>query len=1100
MNNLSARHFFQKLFSLKWECIGLACVVFLSIMIFRAASLTEVSVEISSSRKTSVEIFYLDTHISADNYSLKNWIAEVCHSPGKFAELHYLLPGDAKYRRLRFDFGNRGGVAFAIREIRIRRYFFLEYRIPAERIFQIFTQQKEMTSQSCAENAAEFTSGGTDCYFVSDPGAFAELAPPRVLWGRLAIVLLVDALVVFLLSVCIRCRGRVRQSAEKVTEHFEKHTLLWIIVSVVVAFAFLYREFIFGSAYYCYRDVGSDTIRSYLPSYRFLCENIRAGSLQMMLLQLGLGVSSYTLSMQMLDPFFLLLLFVPLSSFMGAMIWVAFAKYLVIAFFSWLYFKRFTHRSWLIWIGVLLWTFSSYNVLWGQHYQFLSAMVFFTINMYLLELLLAGRRGSFIFCVLNYALLSMFSVYFFSMIGIFSAVYLLGRSIISGFRWKKCLMDELQLLLNGLLGFMLSAWISLPWLFLFWGSGRSDAGSRTLANLFSISSFEDILIFLGRIVSNNYFGVLSHFVRHNYYETTILASSLLIFWAVSYYLFCRTKWQYWLIAGMMALPLAIPLFCQIFAYRWTFVLVFSAVVVIVSFLERYLKEPVADRQMNVFAVMFLIFIPVVLYAYFSVLSSVLFSVAVLSGVYLLFFSRPSGSRIRRFLPLLLMATVAVELFLMHNSTINQRIPLGEQDFLFQVFEGDIYRKVKPLAGKSITDGRTLFFPSADPTQHYTLPLIYNYPGVSAYNSLLPATIEKYSPETVDIQNSNRYSFYPEPATELLLGVTTQISIDSGARLFGYQKPEVRNGVWKFFRRSTLPFGYLYTQRITAGELKHYPKDELSRLRLSHFHFMDKADESMAESWFPGSLPKRAKAVQEAVPLMRDGKAVSAKGGEKMFRLVSRKLSASHSVSISSADPRSGFHILEIEGKFSRKQKIMLNCDGHMRMLQALPGHRTYRIPLPQEKVSEISFRVNPAVVKLISLSLLRRQGVDEEIDAAAAELKSSPVTDISYAHSTWRGRVDNRSGKIGMLCIPITWQEGWRATVSGRAEKVYGINNGLLGVPVPAGVHEVTVNWSPPYYGLGVVLSVSGGALTLLLYFFIYRKSSRKRIDEGTVL
>ena len=81
---------------------------------------------------------------------------------------------------------------------------------------------------------------------------------------------------------------------------------------------------------------------------------------------------------------------------------------------------------------------------------------------------------------------------------------------------------------------------------------------------------------------------------------------------------------------MMALPLAIPLFCQIFAYRWTFVLVFSAVVVIVSFLERYLKEPVADRQMNVFAVMFLIFIPVVLYAYFSVLSSVLFSVAVLS--------------------------------------------------------------------------------------------------------------------------------------------------------------------------------------------------------------------------------------------------------------------------------------------------------------------------------------------------------------------------------------------------------------------------------------------------------------------------------------
>lgn len=171
------------------------------------------------------------------------------------------------------------------------------------------------------------------------------------------------------------------------------------------------------------------------------------------------------------------------------------------------------------------------------------------------------------------------------------------------------------------------------------------AGSRTLANLFSISSFEDILIFLGRTVSNNYFGVLSHFVRHNYYETTILASSLLIFWAVAYYLFCRPKWRYWLIAGMMALPLAIPLFCQIFAYRWTFVLVFSAIVIIVSFLERYLKEPAGNRQMNAFAVMFLIFIPVVLYAYFSVLSSVLFScrrfIGSLSAAFFLAFRDPN---------------------------------------------------------------------------------------------------------------------------------------------------------------------------------------------------------------------------------------------------------------------------------------------------------------------------------------------------------------------------------------------------------------------------------------------------------------------------
>ena len=871
----------------------------------------------------------------------------------------------------------------------------------------------------------------------------------------------------------------------------------------MILFFVLYRNYIWGPYYYCFQDIGSDTIRSYLPYYRFLIENLRNGTFQMMPLQLGLGISAVTLTMQWLDPFSLFLFFVPLDRFMEAMIWLALLKYLVIACFSWLYFKRIVHNSCYAWVGVMLWTFSSYNVLWGQHYLFLTAMTFFTVNMYLLELLLAGKKSSFLFCVLNYALLSMFSVYFFCMIGIFSAFYLLARSLLCGFCLKKWLAGELQLLLNGVLGFMISAWISVPWLMLFGQSSRSDAGSQTLTNLFTIVSFKDVMLYLGRLISNNYFGVLSYSAQYNYYEAAILTSSVMIFWAVGYYLMCRPKWQYWLIAGMMVFPLFVLVFRYSFYFRWTCVLIFSLIVIIVSFLERCLKEPERNRQTNVFAMLFFFFVLVVLYAHFSVWSSVLSYVIIIFGIYLCLLALvATSSRYRRILPLGLIVAVFFELFCMHNPTINLRLPLERLSLFSQIFEKNIYKKVKPVIEDSIRDGRILFVPSFDKSQFYSMPLVFNYSGGCAYNSLLPKVIRNYSPETLDVHNTNRFSFYPEPAMELLLGVGTQVSIDSKEKLFGYVEPENWNGVWRFKRKTSLPLGYLYTNRIDKDKLGHYAKDEFPLVRLSHFYFMRESDARSLSGAFPESIPIRKKLDREVISLIRNGQLVSTENQVILPKLPF--IGRNDSISISIAVPRVGFHTLEIEcDSGGTPLEFVLFCDGHLRAFQGNSGHGLYKIALPSEKVSSLRlvpfFKGNgkKASMKLISLSLVCQKGMDEIIDAAGAELKKYPVTDITYSHSTWHGKVDNHSGKQGMLCIPISFQEGWQATVSGKPEKVYDINNGLLGIPIPPGEHEVTVSWSAPGAYLGNILSILGILITGgLCFLFMRRKYKlRRRIE-----
>lgn len=1086
----------SRLLHAKGVGIGILCFVVLNAVLLQFILKTDVFVEMSSTRDTAVQVFYLDPFFSPDTYSQKASETKEYNSPGRFAALHFRLPASVEYRRLRFDFGSRSGEQFSLRAIRIQRNFIFSYFISGEKISDVFVSRNHVADWKQTARGSEWSSSGNDCYLVSNSKFFQQYPCESILWINLLLVSLAE-FVILLLSICVgrwleEIFSAGKWALKKSEDYFSRHPFHGIILSVLIIFFLFYRNYIWGPYYYCFQDIGSDTIRSYLPYYRFLIENLKSGSFQMMLWQMGLGVSAVTLTMQLLDPFSLLLFFVPLDRFMEAMIWIALVKYLVIACFSWLYFKRIARNPYFIWIGVMLWTFSSYNVLWGQHYQFLTAMVFFTINMYLLELLLSDKRKSFFFCVLNYALLSMFSVYFFSMIGIFSAFYLLARSLLRGFRLKKWLTDELQLFLNGMLGFMISAWISVPWLVLFGKSGRSDVGAKAAANFLAVTSFEDVMIYLGRLISNNYFGVLSHFVQHNYYEATVLASSLLVFWAAAYYLFIRPQWRYWFIAGMMVLPLAVLFFRHVFAYRWTFIFVFSSIVIIVNFLEDYIKEPKRNRQVNVFALMFLFFVLVILYAYFSVCSSVLLYVTILSGIYLLFFSWLAASRICRFLPFLLMGVVAIELFLVHNPTINQRHPLQKTFFNFRAFQGDIYHKVKPVVDESSADGRILFLPSRDKIQHYGWPLIYNYSGVSTYNSLFPATIKKYAPEAVDVFNSNKFSFLLDPATELLLGISTHISIDSGAKLFGYGEPENLNGVWKSKRQTELPFGYLYTHRISIDQLKCFTNEELSRVRLSHFNFVDGSDAAAVASLFPESFPKQEALPQESIPLIRNGSPITTKNRVSLPQNVSGKLSYSGTVSI--ADPQSGFHMLELEYDGRYPCEFLTICDGHMRVFRTEPGRRVYRMALPSETVSEICFMVNNRSInhnsRLMSLSLIRQKDFDKVIDAAAAAFKSSPVTNISYAHSTWRGKVDNRSGRFGMLCIPITFQDGWQATVSGRAEKVYGINNGLLGIPVPPGEHEVTVRWSAPGAHVGNILSVFGILITGGLCFVFMRRKN----------
>jgi len=89
--------------------------------------------------------------------------------------------------------------------------------------------------------------------------------------------------------------------------------------------------------------------------------------------------------------------------------------------------------------------------------------------------------------------------------------------------------------------------------------------------------------------------------------------------------------------------------------------------------------------------------------------------------------------------------------------------------------------------------------------------------------------------------------------------------------------------------------------------------------------------------------------------------------------------------------------------------------------------------------------------------------------------------------------IDVTATSDAMLLVASTWAPGWRATVDGRAAQVLPANLALRAVPVPAGEHEVRLEYRAPGFRSGA--AVSGASLVLLALGWLL--ASRRRGDEA---
>lgn len=102
------------------------------------------------------------------------------------------------------------------------------------------------------------------------------------------------------------------------------------------------------------------------------------------------------------------------------------------------------------------------------------------------------------------------------------------------------------------------------------------------------------------------------------------------------------------------------------------------------------------------------------------------------------------------------------------------------------------------------------------------------------------------------------------------------------------------------------------------------------------------------------------------------------------------------------------------------------------------------------------------------------------------------------------GTITAEEGQIMMTSIP--WEDGWTVKVDGKKVEPVKLLNALVGIPLEAGEHEVTMTFTPPGWNIGLVCLVAGILILILFYRYdkkhnavllaIARQKRRDAIDE----
>ena len=891
----------------------------------------------------------------------------------------------------------------------------------------------------------------------------------------------------------------------------------------------LYGFFIFGNAVYMYSDVGSDSLSSSFPIITMLSRLYREKQFTFYTLSSGLGSDTSATFLQYLNPLKFLLLNFGKDSFPLSVLLFVFLQHLFTAVFAYGFFKALLKAKRPAVFAALIWGYTSYIVVWGQNYSFGVCILLFTASMFFLQLLL-NRPSRLYFMLLSFtfALFIASNYYFFYMTGVFTIFYVIFFTLSvrkKENRIKRMIKSLFTLALSALMSMAIACASILPIVMNFLGSARTGDTTRfDLKALLTPYGMKAYFTFLGRFFSASIMGSGSNFTGYlNFYETALLYTSALFFFALIYVLFRKKSviqaiLVVVLTAGMLYCPAAGKLLTfNIFSQRYSFMICFAEVIAIAILLKDILSldmktvpafyVSVLGAPIATAGVLFLLYMRRTALGYtlnkFAFLAAVAFI-----AVWTFWLILTGLMKNKRMASIIGVVLLCAELLVTNQASIYDRAYLTKTDYKTDYFNDgtqDAVAKIKE------SDSGLYRINTSTEYDFANEGLVDGFNATTTYSNTNPASIVSLSRAFGNYQLSSnffiagceQYYLYTLLAGKYLVCDLPDNEADSLEPPCFKEIGRTESNI-TFENVNALPFGYLYRNEMDGADFVTMNSYEKMRALTKSFVLTEAIDETKKKDADDHTRPAEGDTVLDLIPKIHTvNNCDLAPVGEDKIRVKSVGPDAYFFLDISdyySEDAAETQFLHLAAERESIKEDIDLevfiltsehpdlsDCISTKMPLNfifndsviMLPDHTTLlRIDLPDD--GELVFS---------AMEFITSKGASEDFK----ELQSTEITEVSFADDTYSATVTSTKTN-SMLCIPLLYTPNWNATVNGSKVQVFNINGGLCGISLPKGTCEIKMTYEIPNFGIAVKVSAVSAGLCFLIG--IIPPFRRKREDE----
>lgn len=866
--------------------------------------------------------------------------------------------------------------------------------------------------------------------------------------------------------IYIRLRDFYNKSYIKDNEVFIYGILIFTLLFCMLYFKYIYlnEAYIFSDG-----DICGDTLDGIYPAYYTLSKKIHSGSFSLYSFHSGFGMSDFGIISVFFQPFNLITVLFPIDKLEIGILFSVYLRLLLVMTYALKYFKLFYKNNIVIIISSLLWTFCSYMVVWGQQYDFISNIAYFTMLNYYLHLL-CSKKGKGIGVVVTLILIAFSGYYFFYTIGIYSIIYIMLFFIIYKRDICNIFSYSLKMLGYALIAIGIASFVLLPEICLFLDSARTSAISNLSQNLYGFLDLKALLSMIGRFLSSNLLGTAldgtiysNNFPGLNYYEMAFLGVSTLSLYAINYYMYTYKGPKSIIRFIILVLVISLSTFIVSFFltlglnFRWTYMIIFLQVILLSRYLNFLLDE--YDQQLvlkvNRKTVLeYLLLTLILLYGNYIEIISLNYRILLIVWCFIIAYTFIVS---QKKLKIIVVFIITIEILYSNYPLISNRGTEQISDLHHKYYYDGTMESVNEIVedDSSIYRLNKTYF-----SRFYNDAKVQGYKGMSIYASVNSSMLQQLL-ATYGIKESyNHPNYFKVDYDELFLnGLFGVKYIISDVKMDGLEI--VYESDYFVYRNPySLPFGFLYDKKIDISEVPEEIRD--------NYIFLGYFDDSLIGD--------------DTEKLWIENKYLFKKVNQNTYKLELENIESNY-ISID----------LKYESDITCVANTRVYIDGKLEKnydYTSVPGLNDLNVNIPyQKKLNhdikvEIEFMEEETREKSLNADV--RLYNESSIQNIITHYQNQSLVISDFNDDYIKGFIDNDSNENKMLFIPIVYSEEWSVLMDGEKKEISSVNGGFTGVIITPGEHSVELRFIPKGFKIGKFISL--GSLLCLFVKYLTKK------------